>query len=100
MKITKIVSYQLKDLNQSLINSLEILGWEYDLFEKQINVNFDLNAYSWGSTLEIELVNEQTLKLVYKTNFPLQIYDWGDSNRKIRKLMTELKRFEVLERLD
>ncbi|MDN4015101.1 MULTISPECIES: hypothetical protein [Chryseobacterium] len=74
--------------------ALEKLNWNYDRNESHYTVKFPINLYTWGSIMDIKIINDSQFNVEVHPKLPTQIFDWGDGKRKIDKLMSTIKEIQ------
>lgn len=71
--------------------ALEKLNWNYNKNESNYSINFPINIFTWGSVMNIKIVNDSQFNIEVHPKLPTQIIDWGDGKRKIDKFMRTIQ---------
>lgn len=71
--------------------ALKKLNWKYDKNESDYIIKFPMNLYTWGSVMNIKIVNDSQFNIEVHPKLPTQVIDWGDGERKISKFMSAIQ---------
>lgn len=83
------------NIDELIKNTLTAINWKYTIENNNTYViNFPMNWYTWGSTMKIKVTNDRQCNIEVTTKLYFQIIDWGDGNRKIKKIIDELQNNE------
>lgn len=81
-------------LAEKVLQTLKKLDWNFTQNGQNITVDFGVSLFSWGAKLQIDVVSPHEININYRPSFPLQIVDWGEGERRIKKLIEELQKLE------
>ncbi|WP_312903164.1 hypothetical protein [Chryseobacterium taichungense] len=74
--------------------ALEKLNWKYVKKDSNYTINFPINLFTWGSVMNINIVNDNQFNIEIHPKLFTQIVDWGDNKRKINKFMLVIQEID------
>lgn len=94
MKIFNTYTLSKGNAKEVIEKALKNLAWDYEKTDFGYKIVFGMDLKTWGSVMDIMLVNETKFNISVKSKLPTQITDSGDGYNKVEKLITAVQRLE------
>ena len=81
------------DLVEVIRESLESLGWRYEMpSQNQFVARNSLNLWSWSEKIAIDVSYDGVVKAKSECALPTQCIDWGKNSRNVKAFFGEVAR--------
>jgi len=84
------------NVRENIPIALEKLNWKYNEKDSKYTIKFPINFFTWGSVMNIKIVDDSQFNVEIHPKLPTQIIDWGDGKRKINEFMLAIQEIEKL----